>query len=185
VPYGISSFGTRKIAMDDAARVRGGERAGDLRHDRRTLERLDPLPPHACLEALAPQQRHHDVRPAVAVRAEIVDLDDTRVIDRGRGARLVEEALHDRRVRRHLRQQHLQRSQPPERNVLGAIHHPHAAAPELGDDAVAPDDRSDHAHRVCVSHLAGSSRVKSGVARRRRPPSPSPSARRSPARAAP
>ena len=80
---------------------------------------------------------------AVGVRAEVVDLDDAGMIDRRRRARLVEEPLHDRRVARQLRQQHLERRRPPELDVLGAIHHAHAALPELGDDPVVTDDLSE------------------------------------------
>ena len=121
------------------------KRARDLRDDRRALGRRHRTAAEPLLQALAAEQRHHDVRAAVGVGPEVVDLDDARVIDRRGGARLVEEALDDRRVARELRQQHLDRRRPAELDVIRPVDHPHAAPPQLGDDPIVAHDLTDHA----------------------------------------
>jgi hypothetical protein len=88
-------------------------------------------------ERLALEQLHHDERVVLGL-PDIVDLDDARVLDRGRGARLVEEPLEQLLVARDLGQQHLHRGAPAEHLVHDLVHHTHAASPQLALDPVGP-----------------------------------------------
>ncbi len=87
-----------------------------------------PRSPSRLASEVALEQLHHDVRRAVVGRAVVVDLDDPGVADRRRGLGLVEEALHELRVGRQLRAQHLHGRRAAEHRVLGAEHRAHAAA---------------------------------------------------------
>ncbi len=108
--------------MDDAAAVRGVEPIGDLgddldrqlRRQRPGLRRDEPAE-RAAVEVV----HHHEPRPAVGQLAEVVDGDQVAVLERRRGARLVDEALDDLRVLRPLVVQHLHRAQLVEHDVLG------------------------------------------------------------------
>jgi hypothetical protein len=88
-------FPGRQSAMHDRLVVRGGQRTGDLARDHRRPRRRHASAPQPCMEVLAAQELHHEVRRAVGVPAKIVDLDDARVLDRGCGARLLEQPVHD------------------------------------------------------------------------------------------
>ena len=79
-----------------------------------------------------------------AQRAEVEDLDDAGVADRGRRARLVEEALRELGVVGQARAQDLDRGAPPDPRVLGEVDDAHAAfTDELGDPVVA-EGLADH-----------------------------------------
>jgi hypothetical protein len=88
------------------------------------------------VEGLALEELHDDVGAAVGVVAEVEDLHDAGIGDRGRGAGLVEEPLDDVLVGRQRRLQHLDRGAASEQRVLGQVDRAHAALPELLDDAV-------------------------------------------------
>ena len=130
-----------EIAMDDADPVRGAQRRGDLPRDAcgdQRGELSEALESRA--ERFALEELHDDVRVARGREPEVVDLDDARVADRRRGARLVEEALHDPGIARELREQHLHRRQPTERRVYRLVDDAHAAPPDLAPHCVAADD---------------------------------------------
>ena len=96
-----------------------------IRSASRDRERADACEP--LIERLALEQLHHDVRAAVGVVAEVEDLDDARIRDRGRRARLVEEARARSRAASRTRVQHLDRGAAAEHRVLGELDRPHAA----------------------------------------------------------
>jgi hypothetical protein len=74
-----------------------------------------------------------------AKAADVVDREDVRVIERGRGQRLLLESPQPVRVRREVRRQHLDRDITPEPGVGGAVHLAHAAGAERRDDLVVPE----------------------------------------------
>jgi hypothetical protein len=135
-----------EVAVDHARGVRRPERRAD--HPRQP-QRLDHAEPaglaQPAVHRVALEQLHHDERAAVAVIAEVEDLHDPRIADRGDRAGLVEEPVHDLGPRAVHRQQHLDRGAPPEQRVLPEVHHAHPALPDLLDDLVAPYDLADHA----------------------------------------
>ena len=69
--------------MDDAARVRGGERVGDGNGDPQHLAEAHAVPRNQRIEALAAHVLHHDEVGAVR-GLDLVNRDDVRVIE-GRG----------------------------------------------------------------------------------------------------
>jgi hypothetical protein len=130
-----------EIAVDDASPVGGVERRRDLAQDpQRVLGRQATEALEARVEGLALEELHDDVGAAVGVVAEVEDLHDAGIGDRGRGPGLVEEPLDDVLVGRQRRLQHLDRGAASEQRVLGQVDRAHAALPELLDDAV----RAEH-----------------------------------------
>jgi len=71
--------------------------------------------------------------------ADIVDLDDTGVIDARGGARLSEEPLDELALRAVRRQQHLDRGAPAEPFVETDVHDAEPATPERAFDAIRAD----------------------------------------------
>src|SRR4051794_10964653 len=82
---------------------------------------------------------------------EVVDLDDARMLDRGRGARLVEEARHQILSVGHVAEQHLDRRMPTDQDMLADIHCPHAAFSDLADETVLADDIPHHVAMIGVT----------------------------------
>src|SRR4029079_8143740 len=74
-------IGRLDVAVDDAGAVRGVERAQELAHHAHDLPRLEA---HAAVEALlqvlAPDEGHDDERD-LALLAEVVHLDDVRMVE--------------------------------------------------------------------------------------------------------
>jgi hypothetical protein len=130
-----------EVAVDDAAAVRGVQRRGDLaQQPQRLLGRQPTVPLEPRVEGLALEELHHDVRATVGVVAEVEDLHDAGIGDRGGRARFVEEALHDVLVRGQVGLQHLHRRAATEQRVLGQVHRPHPALTQLLHDAILTQD---------------------------------------------
>src|SRR5262249_37241078 len=83
-------------AVDDALRVRHPDRARDLprQPDGQLAAELAALPEQR-RQRLPLEVLHDDVGPPVGEPAEIVDVDEARVLEQRREARLVEEAGDD------------------------------------------------------------------------------------------
>ncbi len=124
-----------EVAVHDAARVRGGDAAGELQ---RPAERgrgrrpagAQPVAQRLAFEQLADQERR------ALVAAEVVDGEDVGVVERRRGARLALEPLQPLGVPRHLRRQHLDRHLPPQPPVARPVDLPHPPGPERRQDLV-------------------------------------------------
>ena len=84
----------RDVGVDDAAIVRGGERVGELARDRDDLRRRQRAAMvDEVRQALALEQLHHEVRPAVGEVAEVEHVDDVGVSNARGRARLAQEVL--------------------------------------------------------------------------------------------
>ena len=81
--------------------------------------------------------------PAVGL-SDLVDRANIGMIQRRGGAGLALEALQRRRVFLQLSGQELQSHVPAEAEIFGLIHHAHAAAAELVQDAVVGDGFARH-----------------------------------------
>ena len=129
--------------MDHAAPVREPRRLEDLDRDVDRADRVQRrLLADQLLERPARQVLHRDVVRAVE-RAPVVDADDVRVLEPGRGLRLAPEALDEVRVLREPAVQQLQRDLAAELLVLGQEHVGHPAGAQPRDHPVAAvDDRS-------------------------------------------
>ena len=109
-----------EVAMHDVLLVRSGDRVGDGDHD---LERLGGgeatvARAEVLLEILPGEQLLDDERRSVVVTRDVEHVDDVRVADGSRGARLAEEAHHVVFVARVLLVQELDGDLATERNVL-------------------------------------------------------------------
>jgi len=109
---------------DDALGVRGAERDRDLPREGEGGAPRQRGAPAPCAQRLAPQQLHDDEGGAGRGPAEVVDLDDARVLDHDGRARLVEEPRDGVRLGRQLGLQHLHRGEAAEQRVLGCVHAP-------------------------------------------------------------
>src|SRR5262249_2962576 len=101
----------------------------------------------AVRQALTVEQLHREVRRAVGVPADVVDLDDARVVDVRGGLRFVEEPLDDVALARQLRQQLLDRGAPAEPRVDADVDDPEPAPTELLLDQICTDLCTDHRAR--------------------------------------
>jgi len=133
--------------VHDAVRLRvgqPGEQALEHAADLRQRELADVRAQRAALDVL-----HRDVRRAVVVEV-VVDRDDVRVRERARDARLAQEALGERGVRRVEGAQLLERHEAVEVGLAREVDHRHAAATHLAQDLVATDGLHDVRH-PCAS----------------------------------
>ena len=141
-----------EIAVNDPLGVRGPKCTRDAASNRRGLELGQPAAvPEPGAQGLAVEQLHHEIRTAIDAVAEVVDLDDAGVADRGRRLGLVEEALDEDVVARQLGAQQLDRGGPIEELVLGAIDRAHAAARELRCDPIITQHFADQ--RITIRRL--------------------------------
>lgn len=129
------------VTMDDALRVRLGERFGCLQNaiDReRERERPagDDRPEVAALEEV-----HHDVRQPVRRLARVEDADDVLGSELHRDLRLADEALVDLSLLRQVRMEELDRDLAPELDVLRRHDGAHAAFADHALDAEASGDQ--------------------------------------------
>jgi hypothetical protein len=91
----------------------------------------------------AVEELHDDVRVPRLHVSEVEDLDDPRMLDRRGRLRLVEEPVDDLAVGRQLGVKDLDRDDPADQHVLGAIDRTHPADAHLIEHTVAADDRAD------------------------------------------
>ncbi len=140
------------VAVDDAAAVRGAERAGDLdRVGERLVDGQRARPADAVLERLPLDVLEDDVG-ALVVLARVDHADDVRVAELGDGARLAPEALELVRIGRDLAVHHLDGDRAFERRVERAVDRRHAAVPDLRVEPVAVGEKGadERAHAICA-----------------------------------
>ena len=134
------------VAVDDAARVRVGERVAELARDHHRLagRQRQPLG-----ERAARHQLHHDVALAGRRGAEVVDADDAGVLEPRQRARLAREASAEVGIGRALGPQHLDRDVAAEAIVVRAEDAAHAARAQLrpADAATSAPDVGSFARR--------------------------------------
>ena len=140
--------------MDQTVRMGLVERAGDLGQDGQRSIRFEP-PGQAQdrRQAGAFDEAHREVELAIDL-AGVVDVDDVRVAERGRQARLAQEPIAERLVLGHLRDDDLQRDPALERGVLGGVDDAHPATPDQGLDDVSAElipDGQGHGHPVSLN----------------------------------
>ena len=127
-----------QVPVDDAFAVRHVDGTGQGLDERGRLARrpglaIEPVRQAAALDPLQGQEG-----PAL-VAADLVDLHDVGVLHPRRQLRLQPEPQLLGGGRELARQHHLQGGQPVEAPVPRLVHHPHAAATDLGQDVVVPD----------------------------------------------
>ena len=129
--------------MDDALRVGGVQRIGNLDGEVEQFVRLEQFPGNALLQGLALQQLHSDEGLAF-VLADFVNRADVGMVQRRGGAGLALEAFQGLTVLAPLLRQELESDLTAQRGVLGLIDDTHAPAAELLNNAIVGNGPTIH-----------------------------------------
>jgi hypothetical protein len=133
-----------EVAVDDPVLLgerEPGEQPLEHAADLRERQVPDERPQRAALDVL-----HRDVGRPVVLEV-VVHGDDVRVAQGAGDARLAQEPLRERGVRRVERRELLERDEAVEIGLAGEIDHRHATPPDLTEDLVAADRLQDVRHR--------------------------------------
>ncbi len=123
------------VAMDDALRVCGVERVGNLDAQIEHCFDLQRLARDAVPECLSLQQFHGDEGSPIGL-VDLVDRADVRVVQRGHGFGFPLKAAESLCVMGKLVGKELQRGVATELEVFSLVHHTHTPTPNLAQDAV-------------------------------------------------
>jgi hypothetical protein len=140
---GDEDVGGLDVAVQDAARVRGVDRVGNLRGQPQQQADIERTAVDRARERAPLEQLHRDERPPL-VLVHLIDGADVRVVQRRGGARFAQEALHRLRLVGAILRQELERHLARELHVFGEIDHAHAARAERVEDAIVRDGLADH-----------------------------------------
>jgi hypothetical protein len=144
-----------EVAVDDAEVVGAGERGADLLEDVGDARDGDRPAGDDLVERDAVEELHHQVGHPVVGLAVVVDVDDVRVVDAVRRARLAEEP-RPQVVGVLPRKEDLDRHDPVDQEVPGPVDDAHAARAELLFEPEPPvDDPSQKRvrHRVLLAGM--------------------------------
>ena len=161
-----------QIAMDDAERMRLGERFArldDVVHD--VADRQRRLLVDEGAQGRAAQELHHHVRCAVGERTDVDDACDVLAPEAHDGAGFAEEALERLAAAERVRTHELDGHDLPELHVLGSDDDTHTARPDHAVDAVLPrEDLAyldwDHRRQHCI-HDARENRARRALGKMR------------------
>jgi hypothetical protein len=152
-----------EIAMDDAGSMRGCQRVRDLDG---VLQRVSDPEPRASDDNSQGRTGHvfhrDEVRPAVL--ADVVDGDDVGMVQRGGGARFLDESLAAFRARCALGPEQLDGDRPAEARVDGAVDGSHPALAERLDDLVVRDGFGWH-YPAGRKHVTAAGRLRPSFSR--------------------
>ena len=127
--------------MDDPARVRGGHGVRHRHRDAQQLVQAQAMPRDERVEAGAPHVLHHD-EVDVAVRLDLVDRDDVRMVQRGGRLRFLEKAAPAAFVVHPVGRQDLDGDLAAQPRIAGAIHFAHPARANRREHFVDAEPRS-------------------------------------------
>ncbi len=139
--------------MDQAGRVRDHKTGGDLAGDPCGLLRCQWAVPESRTQRLAVKELGDQVRPSIE-HADVEDLDDVRVVERGGDAGLLQEPLDALRVVGAGPDHEFQRHVPSQAHVGGAVDIAHAPARQQPDDVIRSDSGTDAQQRVVLCEIA-------------------------------
>jgi len=145
---GVAALGNKNIrrldvAVDDALRMCGVQSVGNLNGQVEQDIGLDRPARNAMLQRHAVEELHGDERVAVLV-INLVDGADVGMIQRRGRLGLALKTGERLLVFGNLIGEELESHKPAELHILGLVHHAHAAAAELLDDAVVRDGALNH-----------------------------------------
>ena len=128
--------------MHDARPMRLGQAVGELRAEVEQIAQGKRTRPEPAPQRLALHQLHDNVVHAGAAGrlADVVDVDDVRVIERGGGARLPIQPVQQLGIRAGA--EHLDRHRPAQPRIASAVDLAHAARAQTVDHLVGPDPRA-------------------------------------------
>ena len=141
------------VAVDNAGRVRGVERVGDLDGDRQQFVECE-LPLREALLQRGPLQDLHDEEWAAVLVADVVNGADAGVVQRGGGPRLALEPGQRLAIIRQIGRKKFERDEAPQARVLGLVDDAHPAAAEPLDNAVVGERLTDERIVAQVLHAS-------------------------------
>ena len=142
VARGDEDIGGFDVAVDDARAVRRVERVGHLDAHIQHRVQAQRAPTEAILQRRALQVLHGDERSPVLF-ADVVDGADVGVVERRCGAGLALKTAQRLGITRQFSRDELERNGTVQAQILGLVHHAHAAAAEPRDDAVVRERPAD------------------------------------------
>ncbi len=160
-----------QVPVDDSFAVRHVDGTGQGFDERGGLARRPGLTVEPARQTVALDPLHREEWPAF-VAADLIDLYDVGVLHPRRQLRLEPEPELLGWGRELARQHHLQGRQPVQAPVPRLVHHPHAPAPDLGQDVVVSDlpgggENHRRGFRVfCTCVRPGFARLAQGANRR-------------------
>ena len=133
------------VPVDDPVAVGVVERGQHLQGDLTHLGRLQPAVFEQDRPEVVPPDELHDHEVGPIGGAPVVDPDDVRVAEDGRGTRLPPEPINEPAVAGELGVEHLERDLAPQNGVVGPVDLAHPAGGDAGDDLIpAVDGGFDH-----------------------------------------
>ncbi len=150
---GEHDVGGLQIAVHDLLLVRSRQARRHLRRDLEHAAHQHPLAGQRVAHLLAANQLHRDVGAPVDL-ADLVNDRDVRMLERGGGLRLLDEAPTPIGVVRQIVGQDLERDIAIQPRVGGAVDNAHAAAADLFSDTVVPEEASGDIHELAERILA-------------------------------
>ena len=135
------------VPMHDVPGVGGCERVRDLSRIAEHRVEWQRTASELLAERLALEKLGDEIRPA-GVLTDIIDSDDTRMVQSGGRARFELEAVSSIRIGDDCRRQHLHRDIATQPGVLSAVHLSHPAVAYQGDDFIGTNSRAgEHRHQ--------------------------------------
>ena len=129
--------------MNDPLRVRRVQRVSDLNRQVQQFVCLQRLSGDEALDSLALQILNHDEGLAL-VFSDVINRADIRVIEGGSCLRFTLEPFQGLSILGEFLREELQGDGALELGVRGLVHHAHAPAAELLQDAIVADSRATH-----------------------------------------
>ena len=157
-----------QIAVDQAGRMRDNKTGGDVAGDPRRLFCRQRAAPESYAQGFAVEKLGDQVRPSVE-HADVEDLDDVRVVERGGDTCLLQEPFDALRVVRAGVGQKLQRNVPLQAHVRRTVDITHASARHQADNSIRSDKGVDAQQRVILGEIAGRERERRRFEESRQP----------------
>ena len=140
---GDEDVGGLDVAMDDALGMRGIERVGDLYGQRQQRVQFQGTPADAVAQRHS-LQKLHGYEGATVLLADIVNGADVGMVQRRCSLGFALKAGQGNGAAGQVVGQELEGNETMQADVFSFVDHPHAAAPEFLEDAVARDGLADH-----------------------------------------
>ncbi len=134
--------------MNDVLGMGCVQRVGNLGADREQSLKLHGTPADTVFQGIAIQKLHDD-EPLPLMAGNFVDGANVGMVQGGGGPRLTAKTLQRLGIVRHFVRQKLQGHEAAEHEVFRLVHHPHAPAAQLFQDAIVRDGVTDHGESRC------------------------------------
>ncbi len=140
--------------MNDVLGMRRVQRVGNLGADREQGLQLQRPPADAVLQGIAIQKLHDD-EPLPLMAGNLMDGADVGMVQGRSGPGFAAKALQRLGIVGHFVGQKLQSHEAAKHEVFGLVHHAHAPAAQLFQDAIVRDGLTDHRRDHAVDAMVG------------------------------